>query len=78
MLFRSVNSGDTLLRHYEALPTTVKLTGSATLVFNAKGYLTPSANVAYSLCRADGSGTGYRVSLAPNGTAYTSSGAGCI
>jgi type IV fimbrial biogenesis protein FimT len=73
----TVSAGDTQLRHYDALPPGVKLSGTATLVFSASGYLTPAANVAYHLCRVDGSGTGYLVSLAPNGTAYTSTGNGC-
>ena len=73
----TVSAGDTLLRHYEALPPALKLSGSSTLVFSASGYLTPAANVAYHLCRHDGGGTGFRLALAPNGTAYTSTGSGC-
>jgi type IV fimbrial biogenesis protein FimT len=71
------STGDTLLRHYDALPSPLKLSGTATLVFSATGYLTPAANVTYHLCRVDGSGTGYSLALAPNGTAYASSGSGC-
>ena len=71
----TVTAGDTLLRHYEALPSGVTLHGGGTVLFSANGYLVPVANLSYTLCRADG--TGYSMVLAPNGTAYSSAITGC-
>lgn len=69
-------SGDTVLRHYEALPATIRLQGTSTLVFTASGYLTPATNIDYRVCPASGS-SGYSVSVAPSGIAYSAVSGSC-
>ncbi|MBU6257181.1 MAG: GspH/FimT family pseudopilin [Burkholderiales bacterium] len=65
-----VDAADTRVRHYEALPAALTLSGKALLVFSASGYLTPAANNVYRLCATDGSTAGYAISVAPSGTTY--------
>jgi type IV fimbrial biogenesis protein FimT len=69
----SVSTGDTLLRHYEAIPPGVTLNGSTSIVFSAGGYLSPAASVTYKACRSDGATAGYSVAVAPSGVSYVSS-----
>ncbi|MDE2369676.1 MAG: GspH/FimT family pseudopilin [Burkholderiales bacterium] len=65
-----VDAADTRVRHYEALPPALTLSGNALLVFSPSGYLTPAANNVYRLCPTDGSPAGYSISIAPSGTTY--------
>ncbi len=73
----TVTSGDTLLRHYEALPPALKLHGATRIVFSANGYLTPAAGQNFTLCRSDGNASGWAVSVAPSGIPYTAASSAC-
>jgi type IV fimbrial biogenesis protein FimT len=73
----TVTSGDTLLRHYEALPPALKLHGASRIVFSANGYLTPAAGLNFTLCRNDGNAVGWAMSVAPSGTTYTAASNAC-
>lgn len=72
-----VGNGDTLLRHFEALPTTVVAHGPASVVFSASGYLTPATGVTYTVCRADGDTSGYALGVAPSGITFVSAKTNC-
>jgi type IV fimbrial biogenesis protein FimT len=73
----SVSNGDTLLRHYEALPASIRLRGGTDIVFNASGYLSSAANPDYTVCRSDGSTAGYAVAVAPSGLTYVAPMSSC-
>lgn len=60
--------GDTLLRHYEALASGVRLHGNATLTFSASGYLSPAGQVTYTVCRTDGQSDGFSVIVGASGS----------
>lgn len=74
----TVTAGDTLLRHYEALPPALRLSGTARLVFSANGYLTPATQLSFRVCRADGDRSGYAVNVAPSGVPYSAPTGGCV
>ena len=63
------DSGDTLLRTYAAVPSTLKLKGTATLRFSALGYLTPASTATFLLCPVSGPKNGVEVSVPPSGLA---------
>jgi type IV fimbrial biogenesis protein FimT len=63
------DSGDTLLRTYAALPSTLKMQGASTLRFSAIGYLTPASTVTFVLCPGTGLKTGVQVTVPPSGLA---------
>lgn len=65
-----LDGADTLLRHHEALPRTVRLGGSASIRFNASGSLAPAAPLTYSACRNDGSPAGFSIVIEPAGTSF--------
>jgi type IV fimbrial biogenesis protein FimT len=64
----TVESGDTVIRRYAALPSTLKLKG-APLQFSAIGYLTPAATVTFVLCPSTGLPDGMEISVPPSGLA---------
>jgi type IV fimbrial biogenesis protein FimT len=65
----TVDTSDTLLRTYPALPTALKLQGTSAIRFTALGYLTPAAEVKFTLCPSAGLGDGVRITVPPNGLA---------
>jgi type IV fimbrial biogenesis protein FimT len=65
----SFDSGDTLIRTYAALPSTLKLQGSSPIQFTAIGYLTPAAAVTFVLCPSAGLRDGVQITVPPNGLA---------
>lgn len=65
----SVDTDDTLLRTYPALPGTLKLQGTSTLRFTALGYLTPAAAVSFTLCPRAGLRDGVQITVPPSGLA---------
>ena len=65
----SVSASDTVLRRFDALPSTLKLSGSALLSYRATGYLANAADQTYLVCRVSGSSDGYRVTVSPSGAA---------
>lgn len=71
------DNNDTVLRHYDAPPATIRLAGAATLRFSASGNLSPAVAVSYSVCRSDGSAAGYRIDVAPGGTSFVSAITSC-
>jgi prepilin-type N-terminal cleavage/methylation domain-containing protein len=60
---------DTVLRRFDALPSGVKLSGSADLVYRATGYLSTVADQVYTVCRVNGGSDGYRVTVTASGLA---------
>mgnify|MGYP003582277137 CR=1 FL=1 len=65
----SVDSSDTLLRTYAALPGTLKMQSASTLNFSAIGYLTPASTVTFVLCPATGLKNGVQITVPPSGLA---------
>lgn len=63
------DSGDTLLRTYAALPSTLKMQGTSTINFSAIGYLTPASAVTFVLCPSTGLKDGLQVTVPPSGLA---------
>ena len=63
------DSGDTLLRTYAALPSTLKMQGTSTIKFSAIGYLTPASAVTFVLCPSTGLKDGLQVTVPPSGLA---------
>lgn len=63
------DSGDTLLRTYAALPSTLKMQGTSTIIFSAIGYLTPASAVTFVLCPSTGLKDGLQVTVPPSGLA---------
>lgn len=63
------DSGDTLIRTYAALPSTLKLQGASPIQFTAIGYLTPAAAVSFVLCPSAGLSDGVEITVPPNGLA---------
>ena len=70
-------ANDTVLRSFDALPSAVKLSGSADLVFRATGYLATVADQVYTVCRVSGGSDGYRVTVTPGGVADVAAIASC-
>lgn len=66
----AVESSDTVLRRYAALPERLRLTGPSMVVFSASsGYLTPTSAKVFSLCPVDAGQPGFQVTVAPSGLA---------
>lgn len=65
----TVDSGDTLLRTYAALPGTLKMQSASTLNFSAIGYLTPASAVTFVLCPTTGLKNGVQITVPPSGLA---------
>ncbi|MEY2873761.1 MAG: hypothetical protein RLZZ373_1132 [Pseudomonadota bacterium] len=65
----SFDSGDTLIRTYGALPSTLKMQGTSPIQFTAIGYLTPAAAVNFVLCPSAGLRDGVQITVPPNGLA---------
>lgn len=65
----SVDTSDTLLRTYPALPSALKLQGTSDLRFTALGYLTPAAAVNFTLCPRAGLRDGVQITVPPSGLA---------
>ncbi len=74
----SVSGGDTLVRGFDALPASLKLSGGALLTYRATGYLAGSADQTFLLCRIAGSTEGYRVTVSPSGSADVSAINTCV
>lgn len=72
-----LDAADTLLRHHEALPPTVRLGGGGTIRFNASGSLAPAAALTYTACRSDGSPAGFSIVIEPAGTSFVSAVTNC-
>ncbi|WP_442775069.1 GspH/FimT family pseudopilin [Sphaerotilus montanus] len=66
----TVDSDETPLRTYAALPGTLKMQSASTLNFSAIGYLTPASNVTFVLCPATGLKDGVRITVPPSGLPY--------
>lgn len=62
------NADLTTLRHYEALPASMVVHGTAQITINASGYLAPATALTYKICQASAGTTGYLVTLPPSGT----------
>lgn len=65
----TVDSSDTLLRTYAALPGTLKMQSASTLNFSAIGYLTPASTVTFVLCPTTGLKNGVQITVPPSGLA---------
>lgn len=65
----AVDTDDTLLRTYPALPGTLKLQGTSDLRFTALGYLSPAAAVSFTLCPNAALRDGVQITVPPNGLA---------
>jgi type IV fimbrial biogenesis protein FimT len=63
----SADTGDTLVRRFDALPAGVRLSGDYSIVYRATGYLATAAGKTYTVCRASGSHDGYQVSVTASG-----------
>ena len=70
-------ANEPVLRRFDALPSSVKLSGSADLVYRATGYLATTADQVYTVCRLNGGSDGYRVTVTPSGVADVSTIATC-
>ena len=73
----SVSASDTVVRRFDALPTTVKLSGNALLTYRATGYLAGTSDQTFTLCRVSGSTSGYRMTVSPSGAADVSAISSC-
>lgn len=58
---------DTLVRRFEALPTSIKLSGIATVAYAATGALSTVTDRTYTVCRASGGSDGFQVTVAASG-----------
>lgn len=65
------------LRKFSALASDVRLGGGATLVFRASGALQASAAAVYTICRSNGRGAAYTITVMPSGVADVTSLAAC-
>lgn len=63
------DNGDTLIRTYAALPSTLKMQGTSAIHFSAIGYLTPASTVTFVLCPSTGLKDGIQVTVPPSGLA---------
>jgi type IV fimbrial biogenesis protein FimT len=64
------DSGDTLIRTYAVLPSTLKMQGTSPIQFTAIGYLSPAASVNFLLCPQSGRvHDGVQITVPPNGLA---------
>lgn len=61
------DDADTLVRRYDVLPSTIKLSGTATVSFGATGYLSTVTDRTYTVCRASGGPDGFRITVAASG-----------
>jgi type IV fimbrial biogenesis protein FimT len=73
----TVTDGDTLVRHFEALPSGVSVHGATTATFGTGGYLTPVATLTFKVCRIDGTTAGYSVTVVPSGVTYVAAITNC-
>ncbi len=71
------DANDTVLRHFDALPPSVKLSGNASLVYRATGYLGTAIDQSFTVCRTNGSHNGYRITVTPSGVADVAAIANC-
>ncbi|MDE2613641.1 MAG: GspH/FimT family protein [Burkholderiales bacterium] len=62
-----IDATDTVVRTYDALPAGITLSGNATLLYRAAGFLGTTADQLFTVCRADGSGKGFRIAVTPSG-----------
>jgi type IV fimbrial biogenesis protein FimT len=60
---------DTVLRRFDALPSGVALSGSASLGYRATGYLATAVDQVYTVCRTHDGHDGYQVTVTPSGVA---------
>jgi type IV fimbrial biogenesis protein FimT len=60
---------DTVLRHFDALPAAVRLSGNASLVYRATGYLGTTVDQVFTVCRTSGAHDGYQITVTPSGVA---------
>ena len=65
----TVDSDETPLRTYAALPGTLRMQSASTLNFSAIGYLTPASTVTFVLCPATGLKNGVQITVPPSGLA---------
>jgi len=63
----SVDTSDLTVRSFDALPSGVKLSGAATIVYRATGYLATATDKTYTVCRASGSHDGFQVTVTASG-----------
>lgn len=63
----AVDANDTLIRRFDALPSSVKLSGQASIAYSATGYLSTVADRVYTVCRVSGGSDGFQVTVAASG-----------
>jgi type IV fimbrial biogenesis protein FimT len=64
------SSVDIVLRSHEALPSTILVGSTPTIVgFGPMGFLTQSGSVAVKMCSSDGAVGGFNLTIQPNGLA---------
>lgn len=62
-----VDAADTLVRRFDALPSSVKLSGLSSISYSATGYLSVVADRVYTVCRVSGGSDGFQVTVAGSG-----------